>query len=225
MTQENEQAEEFAKNVSTLVWDSDVADQQKILQRGDHFKIVVVGDGAVGKTCLLTTFLRKRFPTDYIPTLLDISFGKMKSGDCSISISLWDTASREDFSKLRILTYTGAHCALVCFSVVNATSLNNAKTKYVPDLKNIIPGVPIILVGLKTDLRSDTKTIQQLEKYGEKMVTYEEAEEAAKYMKVAKYMECSALQQKGLEELFATAVRYSANLIPTNKESKKCVLL
>ncbi len=57
------------------------------------------------------------------------------------------------------MSYNNVDVFLVCFSLVNSTSLNNVAQKWVPELKNYARRVPIILVGLKKDLRDNPKTV------------------------------------------------------------------
>ena len=60
-----------------------------------YVKLVVVGDGAVGKTCLLTSFARKTFPNDYIPTVFDSWAEHVKMDGRFYTLALWDTAGIE----------------------------------------------------------------------------------------------------------------------------------
>ncbi|KAJ2381509.1 GTP-binding protein Rho1, partial [Coemansia sp. RSA 2603] len=92
--------------------------ESKQPQAVEQRKIVVVGDGASGKTCLLRTFHDKKFPPDnsYIPTVFDVSITDMVYEDRHIELVLWDTAGQEDYDRLRIMSYPGAHIVLLCFS-------------------------------------------------------------------------------------------------------------
>lgn len=69
------------------------------------------------------------------------------------SLGLWDTAGQEDYDRLRPLSYPQTDCFLLAFDVTRPTSLQNAGTKWIPELEHHCPGVPIVLVGTKSDLR------------------------------------------------------------------------
>ena len=95
---------------------------------------------------------------------------------------------------------------MLCFSVVNPTSFHNIREKWVPELRKKFPKVPMILVGTLCDLRSDVRELIQLDKYNEKPVGEAEAEQTAKDIGAVCYVECSALTQKNMKDVFDTAI-------------------
>merc|ERR1719160_410204 len=130
-----------------------------------NVKCVIVGDGAVGKTCLLISYTTNAFPEDYV--------------------------------RLRPLSYPQTDVFLVAFSLISRPSFENVKAKWFPELKHHSPGVPMILVGTKLDLRSDPNTVNKLR---EKIppstpITFEEGLDMARQINATKYLECSALTQ------------------------------
>ena len=79
-------------------------------------KCVVVGDGAVGKTCLLWAYAKNEFPTDYVPTVFDNYSVKVPIGTETYHLGLFDTAGQEDYDDLRPLSYPQTDIFLVCYS-------------------------------------------------------------------------------------------------------------
>lgn len=76
------------------------------MDQGHRFKITTVGDGMVGKTCLLITYVTQSFPDEYVPTVFDNHTCKINDEDNeSYTVTLWDTAGQEDYEKLRPLSY------------------------------------------------------------------------------------------------------------------------
>eukprot|EP00494_Astrolonche_serrata_P022741 UN22998 len=124
-----------------------------------------------------------------------------------INLGLWDTAGQEDYDRLRPLSYPQTDVFLVCFSVISEPSFNNVQQKWIPEITHHAPNVPIILVGTKSDLRNDQETIQRLSNQQRNMVTKQAADSLTKEIGAVKYMECSALTQEGLKNVFDEAIR------------------
>eukprot|EP00457_Paulinella_chromatophora_P015803 gb/GEZN01016485.1/.p1 GENE.gb/GEZN01016485.1/~~gb/GEZN01016485.1/.p1 ORF type:complete len:197 (-),score=31.25 gb/GEZN01016485.1/:173-763(-) len=170
-------------------------------------KAVAVGDGAVGKTCLLISYTTNAFPGEYILTVFDnYSCNLMVDGQ-PVNLGLWDTAGQEDYDRLRPLSYPQTDVFLACFSVASKSSFENIKGRWAPELQHHSPGVPVILIGTKADLRNDQSANSALNSKGLQMVTTEEGKEMAKTIGALEYIECSALTQEGLKFAFDQSVR------------------
>merc|ERR1712117_240418 len=187
-------------------------------------KCVVVGDGAVGKTCLLISYTTNAFPGEYIPTVFDNYSANVMVDGKPINLGLWDTAGQEDYDRLRPLSYPQTDVFLVCFSVVSQPSFKNVKLKWIPEINHHAPGVPIILVGTKADLRNDSETQAQLRAKNMGPVSQNEIEQMVNEVNAVKYIECSALTQEGLKNVFDEAIR-AALYKPNAKKKKKCIIL
>ncbi|KAL6440974.1 hypothetical protein ACFW04_003391 [Cataglyphis niger] len=158
-------------------------------------KCVVVGDGAVGKTCLLISYTTNKFPSEYVPTVFDNYAVTVMIGGEPYTLGLFDTAGQEDYDRLRPLSYPQTDVFLVCFSVVSPSSFENVKEKWVPEITHHCQKTPFLLVGTQIDLRDDAATIEKLAKNKQKAISNEQGEKLAKELKAVKYVECSALTQ------------------------------
>jgi len=187
----------------------------------ETIKLVVIGDGAVGKTCLLISYANNRFPEDYIPTVFDNYVVNLTAGDKNIELGLWDTAGQEEYDRLRPLSYANANVFLICFSLVNPVSFENVSAKWYPEVMHFCPEVPQILVGTKLDARSDQTLLEKLKSQGQKPVTTEQGQELARKIKAVKYMECSAKTGDGLKAVFDDAIKA---VLFQKRKKKKCIL-
>lgn len=188
-------------------------------------KCVVVGDGAVGKTCLLISYTTNKFPGEYVPTVFDNYAVTVMIGGEPYTLGLFDTAGQEDYDRLRPLSYPQTDVFLVCFSVVSPSSFENVREKWTPEIRHHCPLTPFLLVGTQVDLREDTNTVEKLAKNKQKPITLDAGEKQSRELKAVKYVECSALTQKGLKNVFDEAI--IAALEPPSKDQrkKKCVVL
>lgn len=187
-------------------------------------KCVVVGDGAVGKTCLLISYTTNAFPSEYIPTVFDNYSSQVTVDNRAVSLNLWDTAGQEEYDRLRTLSYPQTNVFIICFSISSPPSYENVKHKWHPEVVHHCPNTPILLVGTKKDLRNDPEVLKKLKEHNLTTVTPQQGSALARQIQALKYMECSALNQEGIKEVFAEAVRAFLNPQPTSNK-KPCVLL
>ncbi|KAI7788022.1 cell division control protein 42 [Diaporthe eres] len=180
-------------------------------------KCVVVGDGAVGKTCLLISYTTNKFPSEYVPTVFDNYAVTVMIGDEPYTLGLFDTAGQEDYDRLRPLSYPQTDVFLVCFSVTSPASFENVREKWFPEVHHHCPGVPCLIVGTQVDLRDDPSVREKLAKQKMQPVRKEDGERMAKDLGAVKYVECSALTQYKLKDVFDETPSSSGAPDGTNK--------
>ena len=142
----------------------------------------------------------------YIPTVFDNYETTVQLDGKAIYLGLWDTAGQEGYDRLRPLSYPQTDVFLICFSITSPTSFTNIEQKWKPELAHHAAGVPFLIVGTKADLREDEAQVQTLKNKGT-YKSYEDLQTAALAMGAQKYLECSALKQTGLKEVFDEAIR------------------
>jgi len=192
--------------------------QQNVMRR----KLVIIGDGACGKTSLLSVFTLGYFPTHYVPTVFENYVTDCRVDGRSVQLALWDTAGQEDYERLRPLAYSKSHVILIGFSVDSPDSLENVRHKWIEEARERCPDVPIILVGLKKDLREDPMAIEEMRKKSLKFVTSREGTEMAQSCGARKYLECSSLIGEGVDDVFEAATRAALLTFNDRKSGGGC---
>jgi len=172
-------------------------------------KLVIVGDGACGKTCLLIVFSKGTFPEVYVPTVFENYVADVEVDGKRVELALWDTAGQEDYDRLRPLSYPDSHVILICFAIDSPDSLDNVQEKWISEVLHFCQGLPIVLVGCKKDLRNDPKTIDELRRTSQRPVTTDEGMAVAQKIGAQRYLECSAKSGQGVREVFEHATRYA----------------
>eukprot|EP00094_Tigriopus_californicus_P010803 TCALIF_10420-PA protein Name:"Similar to Rac1 Ras-related protein Rac1 (Drosophila melanogaster)" AED:0.15 eAED:0.16 QI:17/0.37/0.11/0.88/0.5/0.55/9/0/793 len=183
-------------------------------------KIVIIGEGGSGKTSILMGYKDKTFNPEWIPTVFDNYIIKVPVNDQEIPINLWDTAGQEAYEQLRTITYDGCKLFLICFDLANPDSLIHAEQKWAPEVRKFSTA-PFFLVGNKTDLRDAFDLKGRASLRDPLPVTTKQGEGVARAIGAKKYMECSAMLNKGLNELFEKA---AGEVIPKERREKKLCL-
>ncbi|KAF7300184.1 Rho1 GTPase [Mycena kentingensis (nom. inval.)] len=184
-------------------------------------KLVVIGDGACGKTSLLISFSEGRFPTTYVPTVFENYVSDIYVDNTPVELALWDTAGQEDYDRLRPLSYPDTDVLLICFAIDNPDSLENAREKWIAEALHYCGDkIPIMLVGCKADLRTPEALARGLP-----MVMREDGMNMVKEIdELGAYAECSAMDGFGVHEVFQIATR--AALVTKHPRShRKCFVL
>ena len=175
-------------------------------------KIVIVGDGGIGKTCLTITYERKAFPhNEFLPHVCDPCLINVDVDGQSVAVELWDSAGQEDFDRIRPLAYPDTDVFFLCFSVSSQVSFEHIRKKWYPEIHNHSPKTPIFLVGLKSDHRNDEAKVRELADQGLEMVDRMEALNLASEINAVEFHECSASRLDGLSNIIERAVRVGLN--------------
>jgi len=133
------------------------------------YKIILAGDGGVGKTTLVQRHSTGQFNNQYIPTLgVEVKPLLFNTNYGPITFDIWDTAGQEKFNGLGIEAYAiGANAIIVMCAVTSKTSATNLNMWY-NKLKQ--QGLPIVVCGNKYDIDRDRHKLTQLDKLGLKEI-------------------------------------------------------
>ncbi|NXT52186.1 RHOD protein, partial [Pluvianellus socialis] len=148
----------------------------------------------------------------YVPTVFEKYTASLQVGGKPVKIHLWDTAGQEDYDRLRPLSYSDANVVLICFDVTSPNSYDNVLTKWYPEVNHFCKGVPVLLVGCKTDLR-------KLQEGHQESISYQKAKAMARQVHAVSYLECSARYQENVGHIFTEAC--SAALSATRRKQRR----
>ncbi|GLB10239.1 Rho GTPase [Aspergillus tubingensis] len=215
--------------------------RQKVVRR----KMVLLGDGACGKTSALNVFTRGWAPLGFFSFVVEtanflkttcmvlpppyINRTRMLTftqdifvDNVHMELSLWDTAGQEEFDRLRALSYEDTHVIMLCFSVDSRDSFENVASKWIEEISENCAGVKLVLTALKCDLRKD-----EFLNDNPNAITYEEGLAKAKEIGAVKYLECSAVQNRGIMETFYEAAKVALEVRTqgSNGSGERCVIL
>ncbi|XP_022123777.1 ras-related protein Rab-9B [Pieris rapae] len=170
-------------------------------------KIVILGDGGVGKSCLMSRFISNHFDdhnfhtigVEFMNKMLDVS-GKQ------YTLQIWDTAGQERFKSLRTPFYRGTDICILAYAIDDRGSFNNIKTwlnefLHYAGVKNGIEKFPFVVVGNKSDVSSKDRE-----------VSHDQLKQWCEQNKIGTYIETSAKTDNNVVEAFSMAVQRWANL-------------
>lgn len=169
-------------------------------------KCVVVGDYDSGKRPLLFTYATGKHPQEYEVMTFDGYSMTVMIGGKPYALSLHASFRPDEYDRLRPLMYPHTDVFLICFSVVNRTSFENIKEKWAPELRYWCPKIPFLVVGTEIEKRTDPETLEKLKVMGKSIVSPDEGRAMAMKVFASEYLECSAMTQKGLKNVFDEAI-------------------
>ncbi|ESS31111.1 putative small GTP binding protein rab1a, partial [Toxoplasma gondii RUB] len=154
------------------------------------FKLLLIGDSGVGKSCLLLRFADDTYTESYISTIgVDFKIRTIDLDGKTVKLQIWDTAGQERFRTITSSYYRGAHGIIIVYDVTDRESFNNVKNWMMEIDKYAMEGVSKLLVGNKCDLTS------------KRTVTYEEGKEFADSCNM-RFIETSAKNAHNVEQAF-----------------------
>ena len=117
-----------------------------------RYKVVVIGDGSVGKTTLILKYTEKRFRESYIPTIgVQWTVKNVEYNEYTVSLILWDIAGQDKFKLMRSNFYEGSDAVIIVFDVTNLISFDHVEN-WLKELKQYCGDIPIAIFGNKIDL-------------------------------------------------------------------------
>ena len=174
----------------------------------DHlFKLLLIGDSGVGKSCLLLRFADDTYTESYISTIgVDFKIRTIDIGGKSIKLQIWDTAGQERFRTITSSYYRGAHGIIVVYDVTDQASFSNVKQWLQEIDRYACENVNKLLVGNKCDLTT------------KKVVDYNTAKEFADGLGIP-FLETSAKNSTNVEDAFVTMATEIKNRISTTDKT------
>ena len=160
------------------------------------FKIIVIGDSGVGKSCLTTQAVRNNFEEFYTATVgFEFLTFNMRINNNVLKLQIWDTCGQEVYKSLISNFYRNSSLALILYAIDNSDSFRHAET-WLNDLKQQAnPNVKIFLVGNKSDLED------------KRVITKEEGEKFKEEKNLDKFIETSAKTGENAQEVLLEAAK------------------
>jgi len=157
-------------------------------------KVVVAGDGTVGKTSLVRRFCEGKFEMTRVATIgVDFQTKLVELPERTVKLSIWDMAGQDRFQVIRAGFYRGSRAAALVFDVTSPESFANLE-RWRQEIIAVVPLQPFVVVGNKTDL--------------ERKIPPEQGAAFAQGIQAA-YVETSAQSGTGVPDLFLTLAKLS----------------
>lgn len=171
------------------------------------YKVIVIGDPAIGKTSLIRKFVKNQFEKDYLPTV-GVSISKesiemeIEGKKVIINLLLWDLAGQPQFYLLHKVYYNGANGVILGFDLTRTHTYSNLKNWHKELVKDGLIDLPMVLVGNKSDLKEERKV---------GMAHINHMQES---LNIPDYVETSALTGQNVGTMFKTIAKriYERNL-------------
>lgn len=178
------------------------------------FKLLLIGDSGVGKSCLLLRFADDTYTESYISTIgVDFKIRTIELDGKTVKLQIWDTAGQERFRTITSSYYRGAHGIIVVYDVTDKDSFENVKQWLQEIDRYACENVNKLLVGNKSDLAN------------KKVVDFTTAKDFADSIGIP-FLETSAKNSTNVEQAFTTmAAEIKNRMGPSQVDSKKATTL
>jgi len=168
------------------------------------FKLLLIGDSGVGKSCLLLRFADDTYTESYISTIgVDFKIRTIELNGKTIKLQIWDTAGQERFRTITSSYYRGAHGIIVVYDITDQVSFNNVKQWLQEIDRYACENVNKLLVGNKSDLTN------------KRVVDHNTAKEFADSLGIP-FLETSAKNATNVEQAFMTMAGEIKNRMVTS---------
>ncbi|XP_062568648.1 cdc42 homolog [Saccostrea cucullata] len=179
--------------------------------KGSLLRCVMLGDGMVGKTSVIHSFLGYTLSPSYTATVfMDNYCTHLSLAGVKHQLQITDLSIEEDLH-VRPNCQSSNLVTIVCYSVVDKDSYYNIKSFWLPLIRNINPKIPILLVATHTDLRCENNPNH---------VTEVEGRNLCNELNMSAFLECSAVQKTGISNVFEMVAGLSLQLTLKNKKAK-----
>ena len=183
----------------------------ELYQSDLNFKIIIIGDSGVGKSCLTMKGIKNVFEEFYSPTVgFEFFTFNIKINDKSIKLQIWDTCGQEVYRSLVSSFYKNSSLAVIVYAINDENSFNNIES-WINEMKSQAnPNIKLFLIGNKLDLESN------------RTISKERAERFSKDFGFDYFMETSAKTGFNATNLFVQAAKilYEQNLLYKDRASR-----
>ncbi|CDO71904.1 hypothetical protein BN946_scf184940.g51 [Trametes cinnabarina] len=170
------------------------------------FKLLLIGDSGVGKSCLLLRFAEDAFTDSYLSTIgVDFKIRTIQLDGKTVKLQIWDTAGQERFRTIAAAYYRGAHGIIMVYDVTEMETFSNVKVWLQEIDKHASEGVKKLMIGNKSDLVE------------RKVVEYSVAKEFAGSLSIP-FIETSAKNSTNVEEAFTLMAKTIKDDIDTQRQ-------
>ena len=158
------------------------------------YKLIIIGDPAVGKTSLINRFVQDQFESEYKETIgTNIVKKVVKLENDIVNFTIWDIAGQERWTDMRQVYYKGAAAAMIVYDVTRKITFQHIENYWVPDLRNFIEvkKIPLILIANKNDLSKNLVRVDSIQ-----------GEQLASQIGALKFIEASARTGHNVDQAF-----------------------